>query len=172
MPTTRMNGNEYESLRALFGLCSEWKRAINTLERRFKGIDHGWRDARLIETLLFKLLDKVVLTIESDQLKRISKDLKNTHVKVSIGKDATDDPMYTYMPARSLKVLINTAAAAECAFCDKNEGEARKCPLRIAMNSTLAHDLKTVEGCEYRAFGFWIGDPRVQEEAHKSDIAV
>ena len=156
--TMRMNSTEYESLRTLFGLCSEWERACETLERRFRSAKGGWRDARRVRTVSLSLMERVIDTIDKEQLGKILRDLKSTRVRVAVGQAAAKDPAYTYAPVEALRVIINAAVSGECMFCDKSDGAARTCPLRIALNKTIMHDLSPVDGCEYKRFGYRIGE--------------
>lgn len=151
--TKRMNGDEYEAFRALFGLASEWERAGATLERRIRTITGGWRDAKLLQSKSIKLIEGITQTIPSEQIVKIAKDLKHTHVKVSVGRDFANEPGYTYLPLNSLRGLID-GAMEKCNFCDCNYEQARKCELRKSLDAVTLNDLPELDGCAYRKFSF------------------
>lgn len=59
---------EYQSLRSLFGAKNALEQTHNQLERRVRTIPGGWRDFRLLMTLVDKLLGAVLRTIPQKKI--------------------------------------------------------------------------------------------------------
>lgn len=146
----RIKGYENQGLKWLFAFDSCLKLdCLDKLEKRLKSMPNAWRDARLIQTVLGRLIDSVSETIPPEQRIAILKNLM--HQEIRIGTAATASaPDFTLVPLKSVYVLVDAAMDSVCDFCNKSVMDARKCELRRALDAFTTLDREEIDGCRYR----------------------
>lgn len=65
-------------------------------------------------------------------------------------RPASRVPEHVLVSEDDLRTLVNTAMAAECAICLKDDNEAERCPLRRAMQYIAPPFAEPSSGCGYR----------------------
>lgn len=150
-PVDRIRGSENQALKWLFGFSScIGSDAFDKLHRRLSTIPGDWRDARMIQTRLDNLIDRLCETIPNDQKGAILRNLMNQEICIRVPSYASE-PSYTLVPLESCNVLAQAAMDSQCNFCSKTAAEAHACPLRKALDKFTTLDREEIEGCRYRA---------------------
>lgn len=147
----RVKGYENQGLKWLFAFDSCLRlECLNALEKRLKSVPNGWRDARMIEVQLGKLIDRVAETIPIEQRISILRNLRSQEIRIGTSA-AASVPDFTLVPLESAYVLTQAAMDNQCLFCSKTVMEARKCELRKALDRFTTLDREEIDGCRYRA---------------------
>ena len=148
IPKKPLSGNEYGALRALFGFTSTMAIMEGRLEKRLKETPHGWRDWRLLETVSYNLLERLMLTIPIHKVAQIRAELAHTRCYAEVKREFCnpaidyDEKELTYMPLRPFERIMAIAVNSECLFCDKTGKAAKKCSLRADFNAVYKFDLE------------------------------
>ena len=147
----RIKGNENQGLKWLFAFDSCLKLdCLDKLEKRLKSMPNGWRDARMIQTVLGRLIDNLSETIPPEQRISILKNLMNQEIRIGTSAVASV-PDFTLVPLKSAYILSQAAMDNQCLFCAKSVMDARKCELRKALDAFTTIDREEIDGCRYRA---------------------
>ena len=85
----RANSKDLDRIFALFAAAQEVRMAEEQMENRFRAIPGGWRDLRLIRTLLDKLTTNLVSTLQSEKLVSMKRMLPRMKFRVVCGTEAT-----------------------------------------------------------------------------------
>lgn len=121
LPRVRLRQEETDSI--VFMLCSVTRfRAIQAaMENRLRSIPNGWRDIRMVEAVLDRLVGQLLDTVPTDKLYTIKRLLPDTRVHITYtrqigkGKDKV-----TGIPQKDLDLLAAVSHDAICKLCDGN----------------------------------------------------
>jgi hypothetical protein len=123
LPTIRLRQSEMDRVFSLFAAAQEIVAAKSDLQQRIKAVPNGYRNIRLVEVTLSRLLEEIVKTIPVEKLVSIQRLIPRISYKVyfngSIGKMQDDE---TIISIKDLDALCK-AAHEHCVFCDKNCGQ-------------------------------------------------
>lgn len=121
LPRTRLRQEETDGI--VFMLCSVTRlRAIQkAMEDRLRSIPNGWRDIRMVETVMDKLVGKLLETVPTDKLITMRRLLPDTRVHIAyfrqVGKGKDE---VTGIHEKDLNLLTLAAHDAICKLCDGN----------------------------------------------------
>ena len=157
-PLTR---REYEAFRLIMASCIATSYLVNDLKDRLKeAVPNGWRDARMVDSVLKTLMDKLLLTIPREKLLMIRKEMEHYFLYIRVegaAKYNNDDQDFAMIPRNTLKEL-SAYAGAMCDLCEKKGKEARKCKLRKLFHECLQWNAPQTVGdteeCIYQTYGF------------------
>ena len=127
------------------------------LADRARLIPGGYRNLRLIETLLKRLVADMKYTFEPEKQRAIEKQSRHLRLKTVFGKEATKDPEMFLLPVEDLAILIR-AATGECKLRMCSPHECCQCQLG-----------KVIDGASYVSRGnraWW----EVFEQAMRRDV--
>ena len=138
----RANSKDLDRIFALFAAAQEVRMAEEQMENRFRAIPGGWRDLRLIRTLLDKLT-----TLQVETLVSLRRMLPRMKFRVVGGTEATrvqEDEVILAM--RDMDMLVHFAHEGNCKLC--LNPDCRACPLGKTLDSVLTFDR---DGCGWDA---------------------
>lgn len=142
---TPLSYAEYKALRQIFGMCHVFTSYTDDLKRRLHDVPGAWRDTKLVEKLIDKIMVNVLKTIPTEKLSLIQKELNSTHMEVKLINTVTpDDKTYTYVPVSELERVTSESMQVNCQFCDKCGKEARDCQLRKDITALYTWDFPKI----------------------------
>lgn len=121
LPRSRLRQEETDSI--IFLLCCETRlKAIQKhMESRLRSIPNGWRDVRMLETVLGKLVDNLLDTVPTDKLYTLKRLLPDTRMHITytrqVGKHKDE---VTGIHEKDLDLLTAVSHDAICKLCDGN----------------------------------------------------
>lgn len=149
MELKRVRSAENQALKCFCAMDSMMQRDTMALEGRVRSIKNGWRDYRMLQSVMRNLREKIYDTIPPEQVQTIERNLSTMEFRIGAARVATDDD-YVYIKLPDLVTLVRYAKQNECFACDKDKQEARKCDLRKCLDSWTTHNMEEVDGCAYR----------------------
>lgn len=121
LPKLRMRSGEMDGLFALFATLQEIEGVKSDMRERLKIVPNGYRDIRLVEVTLTKLLTELVKTVPDEKLRSIRKQLPRMKYKVYFnGTVSQMQDNATAIDARDLARLCEIAHDWRCFLCDDN----------------------------------------------------
>ena len=143
------NGRELKCIEALLVMDARMAQAGDALRQRLRAIPNGWRDWRLMDTILYRLLQQIVDTLPNKSRQYLTK-LKNHDEMLIRFEPAARTPEWLLIRDVDLKEIVNAAMASECATCLKEGKQIDRCPLRRAMIDICPPHQEPATGCGYR----------------------
>ena len=135
-----LSSREYEALRTLFGAVN----ALDTenLKNRCKLIKNGWRNLRLAQTLLKRLMEQILTTVPLKKLVSIQKELRYTVCEIKIRPPVEDKNCGTvYVKQEAMVRLADRAINMDCCVCEKSAKECKRCQLFQDLNACFPYEL-------------------------------
>lgn len=143
-----LSHREYQAIRALFGSQNSLINAQKDLENRIRVIPDGWRDFRLVYSVLEKLLTKLLRTVPSQKLLSMKRELKDTYCEVKVKGAAgqtLEGDLLRVVPQQDLETVVNAAMDFRCFACDRCD--YKKCRLYQAINNLYHYDFPKSKTC-------------------------
>lgn len=135
LPIVAANAREVHIIEFIAGLDVQLTDGCEILKDRLNLIPNGWRNFRLAQATVSRLMDKIYETLPDKTLRHMARLCANGEIvirpKAVIPR--LDDAQIVLN--EDLRVLVNHAMAAECAMCLKDPREQKKCELRRAMEN-------------------------------------
>lgn len=132
MPTNRAQIDAYNFLRA----CAyDLKEAQEPMKKRLKLLPHGWRDLRMLTTVLEHLCEDLKWTFEPEKREHIIRNGDRIQHKLVFGPSATPENDDYLMSKQDMGVLIY-AASKQCELCLGSPQDCRQCTLGRTMDRT------------------------------------
>lgn len=103
------------------------------LEDRLRSVPDLYRQWRIAETAVCKIVDGLYDTLPTKTLMRIRKIFNNGEVIVRPKGGLTKDSDTAIVLAEDLKMLADTARKSECAMCLKEGKDIKRCKLRESL---------------------------------------
>lgn len=154
-----LSKREYLGLLSLTGALDALADSIPMLATR--GVENRLEASR---DTLGGILHDVCLTVPTDKLRRIRRDMDNTRVYTKVeapGIRTIDTEHHRYVPAKVLNQLVDYVAQHECYLCDKSAVEGRHCPIRQMMEDAIPHEVeyKVTDGkCKWSGLMLGLGE--------------
>ena len=129
IPLPRFHLRQEETDSIIFLLCALWRiKEIQTvMEKRLRTIPHGWRNIRMIETVLDHMLTDILNTVPPEKLVTLKALIPDTRVRITysrqVGKGKDD---VSGILTRDLDMLCAVSHDAVCKLCD---GSCDRCQL-------------------------------------------
>lgn len=153
---------EYGSLLTLFGMSVLLDG--DKLKERLQTIPNGWRDMRLIVSLLDKVKDELLSTVPDKKLRAIQTELRHSVCELKINPPTVHSSGCVYVNQEALVKLADRAIDTECILCEKSSKECLKCELYNAINDCFPYETMR-EGAEYCPFAgaahLTVGDDQI-----------
>lgn len=146
----RANAKEGDAIKILCGIFSVFQDSMPAMERRLKSIPGGWRDLKMLSAVTYKLMEKIFITMPTDQLESLRKALDSLKVSIKYSPLSSVQDGDIAVRVEHLDVVMNAAHEGKCWFCSNNHLEARKCKLRAVLDALSFCDEPEVNGCRYR----------------------
>ena len=127
-----MNGQEMKILEYLAAMDSRMTEAGETMKERLKDVPNGWRQWRLLDATLKRLLLDIYKVTPIRNMRTLQNICDHGEIAIRISP-ATRLPEHVFVNENDLHILINTSMAAECAVCIRQGKEIDRCPLRQAL---------------------------------------
>ena len=140
IPVIRANNEAVTTALGLIAALQEMKVALDSrFLQRFKAVPNGYRNARLIFSLLNKLIDDVLLTFPVEKLESMQRMLPHMkfqiHCGPSVSKINNDEVIIS---EKNLDALVLAAHDGKCKLCiDQN---CKRCKLGKALDGLCCYD--------------------------------
>ena len=138
---------EYQAIRALFGTQNSLIFAQKDLEQRLKVVPDGWRDFRLVYSVLEKLLTRLLKTVPSQKLLTMKRELENTYceVKMKGAVGPVEGDLLRVVRQEDLEKIVDSAMEMNCYMCERCD--YKKCPLYQAIQGAYHYDFPKAKTC-------------------------
>lgn len=147
---TDMNAKELNGIEFLAALSGQMDKHCMILKPRLKAIPNAWRQYRLIESALHRLLGDMYQTLTVKSLQRIKNMMQYGEVKIAIAPIERHALGYVTVHEKDLALVVTTAMQGECAMCIKDGDDVKRCPLRKALWEMMPPDEVPRFGCPFR----------------------
>lgn len=139
IPVIRANGRDIDAMIGFHAAMTEIEESGKILERRFRAVPNGWRDYRLMRTLLDKLTDQTLDTYPFEKLVTLRRMLPRVRFKITVGPQATSNvhENETLLSYDDLDTLT-TFAREQCKMCI--DWDCDRCKLGKTLDHVLRHD--------------------------------
>lgn len=138
IPVIRSNKEEINCAFGLLASLQEMKKAEKTMERRFRAIPYGWRNIRMVESVLGKLIDDLLQTYPIEKLCSMQRMMPHMtfrlHCGVSASKMNEDECIVAEKDLDTLSVF----AHEQCKLCI--EQNCDRCKLGKVLDSIITDD--------------------------------
>ena len=139
IPRIRANGRDIDAMVGLHAAMTEINVSAEAIERRIRAVPNGWRDLRLIQSLLDKLIDRTLDTYPVEKLVTMRRMLPRVRFRITVGPQATsplsdDETVISFDDVDAL----TTYARKQCELCvDYN---CNRCKLGKTLDRVLRYD--------------------------------
>lgn len=131
---------EIEAITRLGACASELIYIQDILQPRLKEqTTNGWRDLRMISSVMLKLVHRLGETLPENKRRTIRKNMESVRIKLVYGPQAAKDKDIRLLLADDLGVII-VAAAEHCKLCMGTGNQCRVCQLGRALDSAAWFD--------------------------------
>lgn len=137
-PIVRANGKDIDLIFGLHAAGQELQRAGVEMEKRIRAIPNGWRDLRLIQAKLDKLLDGIHLTVQPEKRLTMQRMAPRMKFRVWCGHEAIRTAPNEVVLTKEEMAVLMTYAWNECSMCV--EQRCDRCPLGKTFDSILHYD--------------------------------
>ena len=118
-----MRARQEEINRIIYMLCSlnEFRIAEETMEKRLRSIPNGYRDLRMINSVLEKLTQKLKLTLPKEKRQTLEDLVPDVRYKITYGRRVgrSEEPV-SGIYTKDLDMLCAVSHDAVCKICDGN----------------------------------------------------
>lgn len=119
----RMRRNEREQMILLYAMQMLLENARESFRKTLKARTiTGWRDVRLIETLLDRTTTELLDTVPQDQLQAIYADIRNSTIQIKVKAAAAPSDSIWHLETGQIATLVNHAVLG-CMTCDNTTGK-------------------------------------------------
>lgn len=137
-PVIRANKDDINCAFGLIASLQEIKKAERAMPRRFRAIRNGWRNVRMIETVLSNMIDDLLQTYPLEKLVSMQRMMPhmtfNLHCGVSASKLNEHQCIVTEKDLDTLAIFAHD----QCKLCI--DQQCSRCPLGKAFDSILTED--------------------------------
>ena len=135
----RLNGRDVNTIFGVHAALSEIVTATEQMEKRFRAIPNGWRDAKLVIAKLRILCGELMRTVPPEKLLNLSIMARRMKFRLVLGPQAAKtDVKEVAMASDDLHILAH-AAYEQCKFCPDWDN-CDRCPLGRTLDRVWTHD--------------------------------
>ncbi len=138
IPTIRANRDEINAAFGLLACLQEMKKAERLIERRFRAVPNGWRNIRMIETVLGNMIDDLLQTYPIEKLVSMERMMPHMTFRLQCGIPASKMRSDECVIAEKDLNALSVAAHDQCKLCV--DQKCSKCKLGRAFDSILLYD--------------------------------
>lgn len=142
------NSYELTGIEFLAALDNQLAASEKHLESRLHSVPDGWRQYRIAQTAIRKVVEGVYATLPEKTLRHMMIVTRNGEAIIR-QRSFTKTNDAQLVPEDVLRMLINTTMSAQCAICLKDGKEAKRCKLRKALMLIAPPDVVNEDGCSY-----------------------
>ena len=142
-------GEEMQIIEYLAAMDYKMGKAGDVMRERLKLIPNGWRQWRLMVSIINRLVPQVYSVIPVKTRRHIENLCNHGEVVIRI-KPTARVPEHTLISDDDLCVVCDAAMENECAICLKQGKEIDRCPLRKAMLHIAQPFTETPTSCGYQ----------------------
>ena len=144
-----MNSKELHRFELVACLDMQLTSGQEPLKARLQTIPNGWRDWRMIQARLARLVTQIYATMPEKRMKYMRSICAYGEVLIRL-KPAAKSDENVLVPVSALKVLVNGAMLQKCRYCFEDRAGIKACELRKALiEAAPPIDLNMGE-CPYR----------------------
>lgn len=141
----RINSVTREALTILYAAGQAIDMVAPKLEQLSRRVPNGWRDLRMVQSKLDKLVESVLNTIPVEQLDTMIAQMRISHLRIVTNDVGKSDESKWLVPRDELTELVAAVVDEKCLMCDKTDWY--NCKLRRIIRD-LPVDVKNVpNGC-------------------------
>lgn len=113
--------------------------AVKRAEKRVRMVPGGWRDLKLVEAKLKTLLEKIMDTMPTEQIRAYAHSLHDADFTVgvrcrAVNNEALRESEHAMYVSLSSLSALGDAAQEKCMMCGLDKAGQAKCPLRKALD--------------------------------------
>ena len=164
-----LNRREYQAFRLNIGCLSAAEHMLDALENRLKEcITDGWREARMLESRMRTLFDKLLRTIPREKLLLLKAELPRYQLYIRMdgaAKYDLDSDDFIVLPRKTAMTLVDYATEMHCDLCDREGKKIGKCKLHRVLSEALPFTAEGKDGsCPFTTYGvsggkgLWVED--------------
>lgn len=141
----RINSVTREALTILYAAGQAIDMVAPKLEQLSRRVPNGWRDLRMVQSKLDKLVESVLNTVPVEQLDTMIAQMRISHLRIVTNDVGKSDESKWLVPRDELTELVTAVVDEKCLMCDKTDWY--NCKLRRIIRD-LPVDVKNVpNGC-------------------------
>ena len=138
IPTIRARKDEIDCAFGLLASLQEMQKAEETMERRFRAIPYGWRNIRMMKSVMSKTIDDLLQTYPIEKLVSMQRMMPHMRYKIHYGATASKmDADECIVKEDNLNTLC-VFAHEQCKLCI--DQDCRRCKLGKTFDSVLMDD--------------------------------
>lgn len=152
-PVIRANKEEIGIVFGMLAACQEFDKAEKMMYKRVKAIPNGWRDLRMVKSVVNRLVDDLLLTFPPEKLLSMQRMLPHMRYKTIFGAQASQLGKDECVISTDKLHILAKAAHDRCQICF--DGDCNRCELGKVFDGIF---------CKDREDGRW-SEMNMEEEA-------
>lgn len=141
----RVNSVTREALTILYAAGQAIDMVAPKLERLTRRVPNGWRDLRMVQSKLDKLVESVLNTIPVEQLDTMIAQMRISHLRIVTNDVGKSDESKWLVPRDELTELVAAVVDEKCLMCDKTDWY--NCKLRRIITDLPVDVANVPNGC-------------------------
>lgn len=129
LPIKSCTAYECQIIQLITGTLKQCERNEKRIEERLRTIPNGWRDWRLMLSILRRMSDALIDTMPDKEITYLDRMLKHGEILVRFRPPIRDNE-YQLVEDEALTRMVNEIMENECAICFKEGREIKHCQLR------------------------------------------
>ena len=138
VPVIRANKEDIGIVFGMLAACQELEKAEERMYKRVKSIPNGWRDLRLVKTVISRLVDDLLVTFPPEKLLSMQRMLPHMRYKVMFGAQASQIGKDECIITTDKLNVLAMAAHDKCKICF--DGKCERCELGKAFDGIYCKD--------------------------------
>lgn len=141
----RINSVTREALTILYAAGQAIDMVAPKLEQLSRRVPNGWRDLRMVQSKLDKLVESVLNTIPVEQLDTMIAQMRISHLRIVTNDVGQSDESKWLVPRDELTELVAAVVDEKCLMCDKTDWY--NCKLRRIIRDLPVDVTNVPNGC-------------------------
>lgn len=141
----RVNSVTREALTILYAAGQAIDMVAPKLEQLTRRVPNGWRDLRMVQSKLDKLVESVLNTIPVEQLDTMIAQMRISHLRIVTNDVGKSDESKWLVPRDELTELVAAVVDEKCLMCDKTDWY--NCKLRRIIRDLPVDVTNVPNGC-------------------------
>lgn len=141
----RVNSVTREALTILYAAGQAIDMVAPKLEQLTRRVPNGWRDLRMVQSKLDKLIESMLNTIPVEQLDTMIAQMRISHLRIVTNDVGQSDESKWLVPRDELTELVAAVVDEKCLMCDKTDWY--NCKLRRIITDLPVDVTNVPNGC-------------------------
>ena len=141
----RVNSVTREALTILYAAGQAIDMVAPKLEQLARRVPNGWRDLRMVQSKLDKLVETLLNTIPVKQLDTMIAQMRISHLRIVTNDIGKSDESKWLVPRDELTELVTAVVDEKCLMCDKHDWY--NCKLRRIITDLPVDVTNVPNGC-------------------------